>query len=199
MCIFPNSFLFCFRTNLMNAWFCTTNFWLMYSISLLGFWPSHSSQFSSRMHHVKAALASLELAHTGFKQHKLLLKKALNATNKNERAIKNKMKSLLDALREVNACYTCWASRSGLSDEALSSLTEKHNTIWLINLWGEVDSLKDQVDKYLETKHSVEVTSANKQPNVVSKGSVSSLEMDISSIIQTLLSKTSPKDLTKAS
>ena len=86
------------------------------------------------MSQVKAALESLELAHTGYKQHKLLLEKALNATNKNERAIKNKKKSLSDVFLEVNTCYTCWASRSGLSDEALSSLTEKHNTIWLINL-----------------------------------------------------------------
>ena len=58
----------------------------------------------------------------------IIEKHVLNATNKNERAIKTKMKSLLDALCEVNACYTCWASRSRLTDEALSSPTEKYST-----------------------------------------------------------------------
>ena len=145
------------------------------------------------MSQVKAALESLELAHTGYKQHKLLLEKALNATNKNERAIKNKMQSLSNALREVNASYTCWASRSGLSDEALSSPTEKYNTGWLENLWGEVDSLQDQVDEYLETEHPVQMPPANHQMQSA-KGQFESLKMDISSRIQTLLSKTSPTE-----
>ena len=88
------------------------------------------------------------------------------------------MKSLSVVLHEANACYTCWALRSGLSDEALSYPTELYNTGWLENLWGKGDSLQDQVDEYLETEHPVHMPPANHQMQSA-KGHFESLKMDI--------------------
>ena len=139
----------------------------------------------------KAALDLLDLAHIEFKQHKLLLEKALNAATKNERSIKNKMVSLNNALREVNSTYATWTSKSGLTDDELSSPTEKHNTAWLESLWSEVDSLQDQVDLYLESEHPAPTPDAD-QLLQLTKGQLESLKMDITSRIQLLLSKTSP-------
>ena len=143
------------------------------------------------MSQTKAALEALDLAHMEYKQHVKLLQKALSATVKNERSITNKMSTLSNALREINASYTAWSSKSGLSDEDLASSTEKYNTKWLEDIWEEVDDFQDQVDQYLESEHPTPVLPTDHQLETT-KGQFESLSLDINSRIEVLLSKTLP-------
>ena len=141
------------------------------------------------MSQAKTALDNLELAHIEYKQHKLLLEKALSATTKNERSIRNKMNAISEALRAINSSYSSWASKSGLSDEQLSSPNEKHNSQWLENLWTEVDDFQEQVDLYLESIPPTPAETLNLQ---TTKSQFESLQLDLSLRIRTMLSKTSP-------
>ena len=143
------------------------------------------------MSQVKAALDLLDLAHTEYKRCKSLLQKSLDATNKNERSVTNKMTSLSDASREVNACFTSWASKSGLTDEQLSSPEEKYNSGWLEVIWTDVDDFQDQVHQYIQTLHPSSPTPDEQQLTVL-KGQFESLKLDVSSRLDVLLSKTAP-------
>ena len=143
------------------------------------------------MAHAKAALDALQIAFTQYKQSKSLLDKSLKATSKNERNIANKMSSLSAALSEINKCHTLWASKSGLTEEDLSSDEQKFNASWLEALWDEADDYQQQVDQVISDLKPANVIDEDQHIHVL-REQFDSLKIDITSRLDTLLSATSP-------
>ena len=152
------------------------------------------------MANAKAALESLQVAFTQYKQSKNLLDKSLKAVSKNERNITSKMFSISTALTEINKFHTMWVTKAGITEEELSSDQHNFNTSWLESLWEEVDNYQMQVDDLLLEMKRTETVKDDPQVHVL-KEELDSLKLDIKSRVDTLLSALDPgnKKLSRSS
>ena len=82
----------------------------------------------------KAALDSLQVAYTQYRQSKSVLEKYLKATSKMNAPC---LPSLENSFTEINKWHTIWVSKAALSEEILMTEEHKFNTPWLENLWKE--------------------------------------------------------------
>ena len=143
------------------------------------------------MANAKAALESLQVAFTQYKQSKNLLDKSLKAVSKNERNITSKMFSISSALTDINKFHTMWVTKAGITEEELSSDQHNFNTSWLESLWEEVDNYQMQVDDLLLEMKRTETVKDDPQVHVL-KEELDSLKLDIKSRVDTLLCALDP-------
>ena len=141
------------------------------------------------MANAKAALEQLEVAYTDYKQKKTLLDKALKASTRNDRTIRNKMSSLSAAVAEINKCHTLWVSKANISDELLASVNQKFNSDWLESLWDEHDLFQQRGEEALEEMKPVDTK--DHQVYFLSER-LDSMKFDISARDDSLLQATAP-------
>ena len=141
------------------------------------------------MANAKAALEQLEVAYTDYKQKKTLLDKALKASTRNDRTIRNKMSSLSAAVAEINKCHTLWVSKANISDELLASVNQKFNSDWLESLWEENDLFQQQGEEAVEEMKPV--ATEDHQVYFLSER-LDSMKFDTSARVDSLLQATAP-------
>ena len=133
----------------------------------------------------KAAKEALEIAVTEFKQCKLLLQKAIDATY-NERNLKTKLSSLSDALKKLNSLHATWIVKAGLDVTQLSQ--EQYNATWLETEWVTIDEMQTQVDALIEQNNPTPSDDTQLQILV---DKLETFKLGVTSKTSTLLDKTS--------
>ena len=140
----------------------------------------------------KTAKEALDLAVTKFSYIKSTVEKTLQSTP-NERTLTNKLNSLEEALSVLNIAHATWVSKAELAQDQLKQ--ERFSQEWLEAEWSTVGDLQIQV----EQKLSASSVQTNTQKLTVCNSQMESLQQDISTKLDNLLTKTKQSSSTESS
>ena len=142
--------------------------------------------------HIKVAKEALDHAVTTFKCSKAVLHKTLDGGKPvSERTLTLRMKNCEDALSALNTAHTTWVSKAEFSEDQLKA--ETYSAEWLENEWLEIMDLQEKFDEKLTlcTADTTTPIQSNAQKLQVCRKQMETLQLDIKTKIEQLMSRTS--------